>query len=318
MIRGDEMETDMMQKKSGQINIVLQNKRKKENEKTSFSHATMHNPFAHIDKSFSSFIGMNHLKSIMKEIYASRVINQHREQIGVNSEKQVLHMLFKGNPGTGKTTIARKLGNMLKEMEVLSKGHFIEVERADLVGEYIGQTAQKTRTLIQKALGGVLFIDEAYSLARGGEKDFGKEAIDTIVAHMENSSQDFVLILAGYPNEMDEFLALNPGLASRFPFRLDFPDFSCDHLLKIASQMASDREYKLTDHAMLKIEHDLKRQVANKERHFANARYVRNMIEEAIRMHAVRLMMKESYLEEELMELTAEDIRIKEKNDVFL
>src|SRR5690606_26530460 len=119
-------------------------------------------------------------------IYATIVINQRRYESGLQSKKQVLHMLFKGNPGTGKTTVARKLATLFKEMNLLSKGHLIEVERADLVGEYIGQTAQKTRKLIQQALGGILFIDEAYALARGGEKDFGKEAIDTLVKQMED------------------------------------------------------------------------------------------------------------------------------------
>src|SRR5690625_3880907 len=139
-------------------------------------------------------------------------------------------MLFKGNPGTGKTTVARKLAKMYFDMNILSKGHFIEAERADLVGEYIGQTAQKTRALIQKSMGGILFIDEAYSLARGGEKDFGKEAIDTLVKHMEDNHNDFVLILAGYPHEMERFLSLNPGLKSRFPFILDFQNYDVDQL----------------------------------------------------------------------------------------
>src|SRR5699024_10590430 len=138
-------------------------------------------PFKLIDHDFSSFVGMEKLKKTIKEIYATIVINEKRKQMGLICTKQVLHMLFKGNPGTGKTTVARKLAKMYYEMNLLSKGHFIEAERADLVGEYIGQTAQKTRSIIQKSMGGILFVDEAYSLARGGEKDFGKEAIDTLV-----------------------------------------------------------------------------------------------------------------------------------------
>src|SRR5699024_5761506 len=129
---------------------------------------------------------------------------------------------------------------------ILTKGHFIEAERADLVGEYIGQTAQKTRAIIQKAMGGILFIDEAYSLARGGEKDFGKEAIDTLVKHMEDNQNNFILILAGYPYEMERFLLLNPGLKSRFPFILDFADYEADHLVDIAVNMVEKKEYKLT------------------------------------------------------------------------
>src|SRR5699024_3395129 len=156
------------------------------------------------------------------------LVNQKRKEFGLKANKQVLHMLFKGNPGTGKTTVARRLATLLHELDVLSKGHFIEAERADLVGEYIGQTAQKTKKLIQKARGGVLFIDEAYSLARGGDKDFGREAIDCLVKYMEDYHDELIVILAGYPDEMDYFLQLNPGLTSRFPFIINFSNYSPD------------------------------------------------------------------------------------------
>src|SRR5699024_9845279 len=152
------------------------------------------------------------------ETYATILINEKRKQIGLPCSTQVLHMLFQGNPGTGKTTVARKPAQMYFHMNILSTGHFIHAEPAYPVGEHTRQTAQKTRALIQKAIGGILFIDEAYSLARGGEKDFGKAAIDTLVKHMEDNHNDFVLILAGYPHEMERFLSLNPGLKSRFPF----------------------------------------------------------------------------------------------------
>jgi stage V sporulation protein K len=145
----------------------------------------------------SGLVGMEELKKMIKEIYAWLYINKKREEQGLKAGKQALHMMFKGNPGTGKTTVARLLGKLFLNMNILSKGHLIEAERADLVGEYIGHTAQKTRDLVKKALGGILFIDEAYSLAGGGEKDFGKEAIDTLVKHMEDSNDKFVLILAG-------------------------------------------------------------------------------------------------------------------------
>src|SRR5699024_11220316 len=137
-------------------------------------------------------------KHYVKEIYAMNLIQSRREELGLEASSQSLHMIFKGNPGTGKTTIARKLASVFGELQVLSKGHFIEAERADLVGEYIGKTAHKTRALIQKSMGGILFIDEAYSLARGGEKDFGKEAIDTLINHMEDKQNDIVLILTVY------------------------------------------------------------------------------------------------------------------------
>src|SRR5690606_23632794 len=162
------------------------------------------------------------------------------------SEPLVLHMIFKGNPGTGKTTVARICGRMFKEMGVLPKGHLVECERADLVGEYIGHTAHRTREQIKKAMGGILFIDEAYSLARGGEKDFGKEAIDTLVKAIEDHTNEFVLILAGYQREMEHFLMANPGLKSRFPIHIDFPDYSADELFQIAHLMLRERQYRLT------------------------------------------------------------------------
>jgi stage V sporulation protein K len=194
-------------------------------------------------------------------------------------------------------------------MGVLSKGHLIEVERADLVGEYIGHTAQKTREHVRRALGGVLFIDEAYSLARGGEKDFGKEAVDTMVKSMEDYKNDFILILAGYPNEMDAFLRLNPGLPSRFPIHLHFPDFKLDELMKIAGQMLQEREYFLSRPAKDKLRNHLQKQLHVAKAGFGNARYVRNLIEKSIRNQAVRLMKKSHVTREELMTLRSEDLR---------
>jgi len=305
--RGDGLETEMMHNKNGQINIVLHDRRIKSIKENEQSHQH-NNPFIHIDEEFSSFIGLDKLKQSIKEIYAAKTINDKRQQNGLANSGQVLHMLFKGNPGTGKTTVARKLAKAYFNMNLLSKGHFIEAERADLVGEYIGQTAQKTRKLIEKSLGGILFIDEAYSLARGGEKDFGKEAIDTLVTHMENNHHDFALILAGYPAEMDEFLLLNPGLQSRFPFRLDFKDFTVDELIAIAKQMVAEREYEMTMSAEWKLRTHLLRKTVDIDWNFSNARYVRNLIEHSIRIQAVRLMGKDHVSIEDLVQLTDSDI----------
>lgn len=303
------METQMIQNKNGKINIVLQDKNELKMETNNQVHYIENSPYSHIDQQFSSFIAMNELKRTIKEIYATIIINEKRKQIGLISSKQVLHMLFKGNPGTGKTTVARKLAKIYFEMNLLSKGHFIEAERADLVGEYIGQTAQKTRAIIQKSMGGILFIDEAYSLARGGEKDFGKEAIDTLVKHMEDNHNDFVLILAGYPYEMDRFLTLNPGLQSRFPFILDFEDYEVDQLLEIARQMAAEREYRLTKEAEWELRSRLYKKTSEMKRNFSNARYVRNVIENAIRKHAVRLLAQDQISTEDLIKLSWKDIK---------
>jgi stage V sporulation protein K len=202
-----------------------------------------HSALKEIEDELGALVGMEEMKRMIKEIYAWIFVNKKREELGLKARKQALHMMFKGNPGTGKTTVARLIGKLFLKMNVLSKGHLIEAERADLVGEYIGHTAQKTRDLVKKAQGGILFIDEAYSLGRGGEKDFGKEAIDTLVKHMEDKQHEFILILAGYSREMDYFLTLNPGLHSRFPLVIDFPNYTIEQLMEIASRMLDEREY---------------------------------------------------------------------------
>lgn len=251
-------------------------------------------------------IGLMVIKQIVHELQALLKIQQRRSRVNLINEPLVLHMIFTGNPGTGKTTVARIIGKILRQMGVLTQGHLVEVERADLVGEYIGHTAQKTREQIKKALGGILFIDEAYSLARGGEKDFGKEAIDCLVKAMEDHKQDFVLILAGYPREMAAFLDVNPGLRSRFPMCLDFPDYTQQELLAIAEQMCRQKQYLLSPAAKDRMSCLLA--VAAKRSGFGNARTVRNMVEKAIRQQAVRLVKKEHTTREELMTIEPDDL----------
>ena len=273
-------------------------------------------PLQECFEQLDQLVGLDKIKEFIKEVYAWLEIGKQRRAAGLSAEQQVLHMIFSGNPGTGKTTVARILSRLLKEMGVLSKGHFIEVERADLVGEYIGHTAQKTREHVRRALGGVLFIDEAYSLARGGEKDFGKEAVDTMVKSMEDYKNDFILILAGYSHEMDAFLRLNPGLPSRFPIHLHFPDFKLDELMRIAEQMLQEREYFLSRPAKEKLRNHLQQQMLISKTSFGNARYVRNMIEKSIRNQAVRLMKKQHVTKEELMTLRSEDLRFDHQKSV--
>jgi stage V sporulation protein K len=255
------------------------------------------------------------VKHLVKELQAYVEIQKMRQEEKLLAEPQVLHMIFKGNPGTGKTTVARLLGKMFKHMKILQKGHTVEVERADLVGEYIGHTAQKTREQIRRALGGILFIDEAYSLARGGEKDFGKEAIDTLVKAMEDHKDDLIVILAGYKDEMEWFLQTNPGLRSRFPIRMEFNDYSVDELMQIAKMMAEKREYKFTADALLKFEKILlnSKNSAYYDK-MGNARLVRNMIEKAIRRQALRLVNQRKISREDLMYIKPEDISEVEDN----
>lgn len=243
----------------------------------------------HIFNELNSMIGLEKVKNLISEIYAFLQVEKLRKDFGLKAGAQSYHMLFRGNPGTGKTTVARIVAKLFQKMGLLSKGHLIEVERADLVGEYIGHTAQKTRDLVKKAMGGVLFIDEAYSLARGGEKDFGKEAIDCLVKSMEDKSDDLIIILAGYPDEMDDFLETNTGLPSRFPIKIEFRDYTVDELVLIADKMVKEREYILSDSASRKLR-DLILDEKITEDTFSNARLVRNIIEKSIRQQAVRLM----------------------------
>jgi stage V sporulation protein K len=258
-------------------------------------------------KELNSLIGLNKVKEIIQEIYAFSQLQIKRKKEGLATEPIVLHMIFKGNPGTGKTTVARILGKLLKSIGVLEKGHVVEVERADLVGEYIGHTAHRVRENVKKALGGILFVDEAYSLARGGEKDFGKEAIDTLVKEMEDNRNKFILILAGYKHEMEYFLNTNPGLRSRFPIQIDFPDYTINELLQIAEVMVENRQYKLTESAKRKLMKILIRD--DNSREIGNARLVRNIIERAIRKQAVRVLSKINITKEDLITIDSIDIR---------
>ncbi|EFV72395.1 SpoVK protein [Bacillus sp. BT1B_CT2] len=194
------LERAVTYKNNGQINIILNGQKQvlaNSEAEAEYQAALQKNEAKHsilkeIEREMNTLVGMEEMKRNIKEIYAWIFVNKKREEQGLKAGKQALHMMFKGNPGTGKTTVARLIGRLFYEMNVLSKGHLIEAERADLVGEYIGHTAQKTRDLIKKAMGGILFIDEAYSLARGGEKDFGKEAIDTLV---KNKVLNFMSLL---------------------------------------------------------------------------------------------------------------------------
>jgi stage V sporulation protein K len=272
-----------------------------------------HSALKEIEDELGALVGMEEMKRMIKEIYAWIFVNKKREELGLKARKQALHMMFKGNPGTGKTTVARLIGKLFLKMNVLSKGHLIEAERADLVGEYIGHTAQKTRDLIKKAQGGILFIDEAYSLGRGGEKDFGKEAIDTLVKHMEDKQHEFILILAGYSREMDYFLTLNPGLHSRFPLVIEFPNYTIEQLMEIASRMLDEREYSLSHEAEKKLkDHLIWVKAVLSPNSFSNGRYVRNIIEKSIRAQAMRLLLQNSFDKHELMTLRSNDLIFEE------
>lgn len=310
---------------SRQINVILRN-----SEPPVFSQAVPESEpaaaapaekvqqgvYMDISKELDQLVGLDNIKTLVYEIFALLQVARLRSDAGLLAEAQVFHMVFRGNPGTGKTTVARIVAKLFQKMGVLSKGHLIEAERADLVGEYIGHTAQKTRDLVKRAMGGILFIDEAYSLARGGEKDFGKEAIDTLVKAMEDHKNQFILILAGYTDEMEFFLDTNPGLPSRFPIQIDFPDYTVDQLIQISEMMAKERDYILMPQAILKLKQHLLQEKAEGVETFSNARYVRNIIERSIRQQAVRLLNQyggSSPGKLELMTIRTEDLRVDKK-----
>ncbi len=282
----------------------------KKKEKITCKEAGDNEKIPEIMAELDELVGLHSVKKLVYEIKAFVEIQKRRQQENLVSEPLVLHMIFKGNPGTGKTTVARILGSLFRQINVLSKGHLVEIERADLVGEYIGHTAQKTREQLKRSYGGILFIDEAYSLARGGEKDFGKEAIDTIVKAMEDQKDNLILILAGYKKEMDEFINTNPGLKSRFPIYVVFPDFSIRELLQIADLMLNKRQYELTPLAREALKRILELRTGKGYEHSGNARLVRNIIEKAMRRQAVRLVKKGDLTREDLILIMEEDIEV--------
>ncbi|KIL47807.1 stage V sporulation protein K [Jeotgalibacillus campisalis] len=295
--------------RKNQIKLIIQSDVERTIEKT--LDPPLHPIWTNIEKEFSQLVGLEEVKEMIKHIVAWSIVNQKRKELGLKSDHHALHMLFKGNPGTGKTTVARIMAKQLCELNILSKGHLIEVERADLVGEYIGHTANKTRELIKKSMGGILFVDEAYSLARGGEKDFGREAIDTLVKHMEDKKDDFILILAGYGAEMDNFLRLNPGLRGRFPHVVTFPDYTADELMEIARKFCREKEFVLTAAGADRIGMYIRNVSA--DRHSPakdNGRFIRNTIESIVRAQAVRLLKNQSFTRQDLMMLTEKDVLI--------
>ncbi len=256
-------------------------------------------------KKLDDLIGLEGVKKEIRKIVGQVQFEKNREQAGIiNENKQSYHMAFYGNPGTGKTTVARLLGDIFKSLGILEKGHLVEVDRSDLVVGYIGQTATKTQETIEEALGGVLFIDEAYSLARGGDQDFGAEAIDTLVKAMEDKRDQLIVILAGYTDEMRDLLKKNPGLKSRINIEIDFEDYSNEELLQIANYTAEKNQFVLTQEGQKAFMKKISQE--KDQEFFANGRAARNIIEAAIREKALKIGNKK-VSREELTRLDAGD-----------
>ena len=216
-------------------------------------------------------------------------------------------MIFAGNPGTGKTMMARTVANVLYSMNVIQSNKLIETDRSGLVAGYVGQTAIKTREVIETALGGVLFIDEAYALAQGGDNDFGQEAIDTLVKMMDDNRDRLVVILAGYSDDMNKFLDKNAGLHSRFANIIEFPDYSTEELMQIADGFCSEQGYVLSEAGKVLLRQKL--DVAKTNKQFGNGRYVRNVFERSLNNQALRLSNLTEYTKEALVTITEEDIK---------
>ncbi|MEX5729433.1 putative Rubsico expression protein CbbX [Rhodovulum iodosum] len=233
-------------------------------------------------------IGLEPVKQRIRETAALLLVDRARKSMGLSHETPTLHMSFSGNPGTGKTTVALKMAGLLHRLGYVRKGHLVSVTRDDLVGQYIGHTAPKTKEVLKKAMGGVLFIDEAYYLYKpDNERDYGQEAIEILLQVMENNRDDLVVIMAGYADKMDKFFSANPGFRSRIAHHIEFPDYSDEELLRIAEQMLDGQNYHLDEaaRAAMKEYISLRRQ----QPHFANARSIRNALDRARLRQANRL-----------------------------
>jgi probable Rubsico expression protein CbbX len=233
-------------------------------------------------------VGLTPVKQRIREIAAFLVVSRARQQLGIESAAPSLHMCFTGNPGTGKTTVALRMAEMLHRLGYVRKGHVVSVTRDDLVGQYIGHTAPKTREILKKAMGGVLFIDEAYYLYRPeNERDYGQEAIEILLQVMENNRDDLVVILAGYKDRMDTFFQSNPGMSSRIAHHIDFPDYNQSELVEIASKMVAIMHYRFDAGALQAIAEYIAQR--RQQPHFANARSIRNALDRARLRHAKRV-----------------------------
>ena len=255
----------------------------------------------------AGYIGLESIKKEVNNLINMVTVYKMRQEHNLPNVDMSLHMVFSGNPGTGKTMIARLMARIYKSLGILSKGQMVEVDRSGLVAGYVGQTATKTGEVIQKALGGVLFIDEAYALNSSSENDFGQEAIDTLLKAMEDNRDDLVVIVAGYDGLMDRFIHSNPGLESRFNRYLHFDDYTLDEMLEIFRMQCGKGCYELDEAAEAAVREQINKENANSIS-FGNARGVRNIFERVLVAQANRLAEMENVTREDLMKITAEDI----------
>ncbi|MCK6428652.1 MAG: CbbX protein [Burkholderiaceae bacterium] len=241
-----------------------------------------------LDQLDRELVGLAPVKKRIREIAAFLIVSRARKQLGLEGATPSLHMSFTGNPGTGKTTVALKMAEILHRLGYVRKGHVVSVTRDDLVGQYIGHTAPKTKDVLKRAMGGVLFIDEAYYLYRPeNERDYGQEAIEILLQVMENNRDDLVVILAGYKDRMNTFFRSNPGMSSRIAHHIDFPDYTPEELLAIAQKMAGQMNYRFDAASLAALREYIDHRI--RQPHFANARSIRNALDRARLRQANRI-----------------------------
>jgi probable Rubsico expression protein CbbX len=265
----------------------------------------VHEVLEEIDR---ELIALAPVKRRIHEIAALLVIDRLREEMGVRSQRPTLHMSFTGNPGTGKTTVALRMASILHRLGYIDKGHLVSVTRDDLVGQYVGHTAPKTKDVVKRALGGVLFIDEAYYLHRQeNERDYGQEAVEVLLQVMESERQDLVVVMAGYQDRMEEFFQANPGMGSRVAHHIRFPDYDVDELLDIARLMVDRQGYAMSDDAAGALREYIERRIGRPR--FAHGRSIRNAVERARMRQATRLFDSHRKLtRQDLVTIEPEDI----------
>jgi len=260
-------------------------------------------------KELNALIGLEKVKNKVNDLIAYHKVQGLREKHGLSRVKTTLHLAFTGKPGTGKTTVARIVGQIYKRIGLLSKGHFLEVSRTDLIAGYQGQTALKVKKVIERAKGGVLFIDEAYSITENDHSDaYGRECLTELTKALEDYRDDLVVVVAGYTEPMNDFFESNPGLKSRFNTFIEFDDYTADELEKILAKMCKDDDYSLSEEVKCRIKEYLVEQTAEKGEYFANGRLVRNLFDDIVMNHAKRVVGIKEPSKEELTIVTIEDI----------
>lgn len=258
----------------------------------------------------NNLIGLKNVKSKVNDLIIYQKVQKMREKEGLNAVKSTLHLSFTGNPGTGKTTVARIIGRIYKQLGLLSRGHFIEVSRTDLIAGYQGQTALKVKNVIEKAKGGVLFIDEAYSITENEQSDsYGRECITELTKALEDYRNDLVVIVAGYSEPMKNFFSSNPGLKSRFNTFIEFEDYNTKELLEILVSMCKNNDYNLTEKAKIKLNDFFETELENKKENFSNGRMVRNVYDDLVMNHARRVVNIENIMKEDLLLITDLDFK---------